>query len=133
MWVKLREAFGTVGDEVMMIGALNLVIEAVELLPHFGADLFADLAGVVTGGDDAADDGGAVGLFVAEVMKEALRAHVAGGVGIEAEGGKDAGPASEAGLAGLFEFEVEVDADEAGGIFGALEVAAHPVKAVSDS
>ena len=49
------------------------------------------------------------------------------------QGFEQAEPAVGAGFRGLVETELEIDIDEARGVLGALEVAAHPIEVVGDA
>ena len=102
-------------------------------MPLLGGDLLADVAGVLAGGDDAGEDGGLVASVEDELLGE--------GVGVAgpdrgfwvAEGVQHALPTAVGAGGGFVEHEVEVDVEQARGVFGALDVAAHPVETVGDA
>ena len=109
-------------------GARDLDVERVEFLPLFGGDLLAHLAGIFTRRDDAGDDRGFVGGVEGEVAGELVGVAVPlEALGI-AEGVEHAQPAMIGAGGALIEHEVEVDIQQARRVFGALEIAAHPVQ-----
>ena len=110
-------------------------IQAIELLPHFGAALFANVAEIFARGGDAGNDR-RVNLLRLKT-RVGRRARV-GSTGFAAAAGvrkrfQQEAPAAGAGFGRLIEPELEFDVDEACGVLGAFEIAAHPVKAVGDA
>src|ERR1017187_9870478 len=104
--------------------------EAIEALPLLAGDLFAHLTGVFAGAVDAESDRcGAEAIEdegAGHGFKAALPLH-AGGL---AKRGEEALPAGfEVGASGV-ERKAHGHVELAHGIFGALEVAAHPVETV---
>ena len=118
--------FGAVGVDL----TVDFVEEAIEALPLLGADFFADLTSVFAGEDDAGSD--RRGLFVveAEGVDEFVDVAFPLAAFRLADGGEDSLPSAFGGRARFIEHEAHVDVEQAHGVFGALEVAAHPIETV---
>ena len=105
-------------------------IQAVEPVPLLGGDLLADVAGVLASHDEQREDG-AFGIGIeAEGAGEHVGVTLPGDVLGVAERLQHALPAALRGDGGFVEHQVEVYVEQASGVLGALEVAAHPVEAV---
>jgi hypothetical protein len=111
----------------------DLDIKRVETMPLLGGDLLADVAGVFAGGDDAGDDrgleGGVEGERPGELVGVAVPFEALG----LTESLEQTHPAAVGAGGALVEHEVEVHVEQARSVFGALEVAAHPVERIGDA
>src|ERR1700678_3758175 len=100
----------------------------VELLPHFRADLLADLAGVLSRESDAAGDLlQCVGLRDCEGVA-AFRVWLP-----LAEARQHALPPAIRGFRVLLQHHVELHAQYSRRVFGALQIPTHPIETVSYS
>ena len=108
--------------------APHFVKQAVEMLPHLRTDLLAHLARVFPRRRDAAGDHPqSVGLGTGE------RIAVLGDGARMAQAAQHAQPAAVRRARVLLQHQVQLDAEHTRGMFGALQVAAHPIQAVGDS
>ena len=112
---------------------VHLVVEAVETLPLFGGYFFADLAGVFARSVDATGYGDR--MMLVEDQRFSAGGRVASpfkALRIP-KGSDEALPMGfGAGTAGV-EHEAHSHVELAHGVFGALEVAAHPIEAVGNA
>ena len=107
-------------------------VEAVDLLPHLGADLLAHLARVLPRGQDAGDHRGGVALVEGQMAGDFVRVDpVRGRRGLEAL--QHAHPVLAARLGRSLQVERQVDVDQPRGVLGALQVAAHPIEVIGDA
>jgi hypothetical protein len=135
----LEKIAGAAAPQIARGHGVEKQVDAVELFPVFGGELVAHGARVFAGLIDGGDDG--VGVFRLE--NEELGHAAAGGLRVEL--GKQllvtgalhdrlpvAGEGTVVEVAEI-EQELEVYIDEARRVFGAFDVAAHPVEAVGDA
>ena len=113
--------------------AVDLQIQPVQLLPHFRAALFAHLAQIFAGGRHAGKNRGCIGAVEGQDVSQRGRVDLAILRSRNLRGFEQAQPASGAGFGRLVEAKLQVNVDQTGRMFGALQVAAHPVQAVRDS
>ncbi len=122
--VRFFECFGGVFG-------LEGPVDGVEIFPHLRGDEFAHAAGVFAGAYEAVDD--AVGVLVGEghVVAHPHGDGTFGGFGaVGVEDGEDAFPLAVlqgGGEVTDVDEEIGIDPEDAGDVFGALDVASHPV------
>jgi hypothetical protein len=135
----LEKFGGGVAEVLPGLGGAEIEIETVDFFPEFDGDLVSDDAGVLACLSDGTEDG--IGVLTLENKK--FRDGFSCGSGVEGgEEGFVSGTLDDRSpingervvIEGADVEEVlKVHVHEAGGVVGAFEVAAHPVKAVGDS
>src|SRR6266404_9232936 len=113
--------------------AYDLQVEPVELLPHFRAALFADLPQIFARCRNAGDDRRRIGTIESQRVGERCGVYFPARRDRNLQRVEQAQPASRACFGGLIEAQLEINVDEARGVLGPLQIAAHPVQAVGDS
>ena len=110
----------------------DLVIEAIQLLPHLGADLFAHLRGVLARRGKARDHRRPVADVGRQASNGFLRIRVAG-LDLQADRVERAEPALVGRHLDAAEHQRVRRVDDTRDVVRPLEVAAHPVETVGDS
>ena len=130
---RAKECIGVLFQGLGRGRAVDLQIEAIELLPHFRAALLSHLTQIFTGAGDAGDDGRGIGFIESENVGERRGVDLAVvGCG-RLRSFEQLRPALSAGVWQLVEAELEIHVEQASCLDRALEVTAHPVQSVRDA
>ena len=111
----------------------DLVKQAVQPLPLVRADLFAYLARVLAGRGHAGGDRRTVARIEGKDLRHLVSIAAPGQVGRIAQRRQNPPPAAVRARGGLIQHQVQIHVEQAGGVLGPLQVAAHPVQAVGDA
>ena len=114
-------------------GAVYLKIETVELLPHLCAALFANLPQILARRCNARNNRRRIRLIERENVRKRGRIDLAILGSRRLQSFQKPPPSPRPGLGRLIEAQLQIDVDQARGVFGALQVAAHPVETVGDA
>jgi hypothetical protein len=94
--------------------------------------LFAYLPGVFTRGHDACYDGGSLGWVVQQRLDRSFTKLAVIGGGFDAQGARQTHPIAIVGTGAAFQHEIELNLDDARGVLGTFEIAAHPIQTIAN-
>lgn len=130
------ETMWTGGGFFLRIEAAKSQIEAVQVFPHFARDAVANGAGILARFGDALHDGTRVVGIEGEKFEDIVGFRF--GIKLAEESlfashGENGIPAHAVRLLDLLEQRVEGDVENAGGVFGATDIASQPEKGIGDA
>ena len=108
------------------------VKQAVELLPHFRADLFTHLTSVFASRHDTRHNGCSLGGVVQQRLDRNLAKLLVVPRRIDAQRSRQTHPIAIVDAGSAFQHQVELNLNDSRGMLGTFQIPAHPIKTLSD-